>query len=114
MVFQESYPDDNKYSTVHTNTDAVAYGLEFANGFNFFDNPQGTINRKTVNGNMFAFTGTWQSRATDILNENNIKVNIQSVFNYYQSTKGGILHVDIEKKTSEAIIMKSVVYVMQD
>lgn len=114
MVFQESYPDDNKYSTDHTNPDAVAYGLEFANGFNFFGNPQGTINRKTVNGNMFAFTGTWQSRATEILNENNLKVNIQSVFNYYPSTNGGYLHVELEKKTSEAINMNSVVYVIQD
>jgi hypothetical protein len=114
LSFQQSNPSAQKYYTDHTNPDAVEYGIEFQNGFNFFGNPQGTVNRKTVNGSMFAFTGTWQSRATDILNENNLKVNIQSVFNYYQSTNGGFLHVEIEKKTSEAIDMKSVVYVIQD
>ena len=114
MSFQQAYPSDPKYFTDHTNPDAVAYGVKFQNGYNFFGNPQGTVNRKTVGGNMFAFTGTWQSRTSDILNANNLKVNIQSVFNYYQSTNGGYLHVELEKKTSEAIEMNTVVYVIQD
>jgi len=112
--FQIAYPNSTKYYTDHTNAEGVKYGEEFKDGFGFYGNPQGTVNRKKGSGEMFALYGVWQSRATDILNENNLKVNIQSVFNYYESTNGGFLHVELEKKTSEAIDMNTVVYVIQD
>ena len=114
LSFQKAYPENPKYYTDHTNADGVEYGKEFENGFNFFGNPQGTINRKEDGGNMFAFTGTWQSRADDILAANELRVNIQSVFNFYPISNGGYLHVEIEKKTTEAIDMNTVVYVLQD
>jgi len=113
-IFQKHYPNDTEYYTDHTNTDGTTYGEKFKQGYNFFGNPQGTVNRKTINGELFAFTGTWQSRTTDILNANDLKVNIQSAFNYYQETNGGFLHVEIEKKTSDAIEMNVVVYVIED
>jgi hypothetical protein len=113
MSFQQADPASS-YNTDHTNPDGYAYGIEFENGFNFIGNPQGTVNRKTVGGKMFDFSGTWQSRASDIINTNDLKVNIQSQFNYYPSTNGGFLHVELEKLTSDEITINTVVYVIQD
>lgn len=114
LSFQSSNPNASSYYTDHTNPDAVAYGLEFQNGFNFIGNPQGTVNRKTVDDKMFDFSGTWQSRTSDILNTNELKVNVQSEFNYYSSTNGGFLHVELEKLTNDETVINTVVYVIQD
>tara|TARA_B100000508_G_scaffold141092_1_gene146481 strand:+ start:158851 stop:159786 length:936 start_codon:yes stop_codon:yes gene_type:complete len=113
LSFQQ--PQTNgTYPTDHTNPDAIEYGETFQNGFNFIGNPQGTVNRKTVDGKMFDFYGTWQSRATDIMTTNDLKFNIQSAFNFYESTNGGYLHVEVEKVTNEEISVNTVVYVLQD
>ncbi|MEX1192521.1 MAG: Omp28-related outer membrane protein [Brumimicrobium sp.] len=112
--FQSSNPEATSYYTDHTNPDSDAYGEEFQNGYNFIGNPQGTVNRKTIDEKMFDFSGTWQSRASDILNANDLKVNLQSAFNYYPSTNGGYLHVEAVKLTDEEITMNAVVYVIQD
>lgn len=114
LNYQKAYPNNAKYYTDHTNPDGIEYGETFKSGFNFLGNPQGTINRKTVGGEMFTITGTWQSRTDDILNANDLKVNLQSVFNYYSGANGGYLHVEVEKKTSDAIEMNTVVYVIKD
>ncbi len=114
LSFQSPYTSGNKYTTDHTNPDGIAYGETFENGFNFIGNPQGTVNRKIVDDKMFDFSGTWQSRAEAIMTENDLKVNLQSVFNYYPSTKGGYLHVEAEKMTSENLELNTVVYVIQD
>lgn len=113
LSFQEAQPSGS-FSTDHTNPDAIAYGETFENGFNFIGNPQGTVNRRVVDGKMFDFYGTWQSRATDIINTNDLKFNLQSEFNFYESTNGGFLHVEAEKITSEEIEVNTVVYVIQD
>jgi hypothetical protein len=34
---------------------------------------------------------------TNVLADNNLKINIQSALNYYASTKGAFLHVEVEK-----------------
>lgn len=114
LSFQKAYPNNDKYYTDHTNADAVEYGERFADGYNFWGNPQGTVNRATVNGDLFAFTGTWQSRTSSILDENILHVNIQSVFNYYEETNGGYLHAEFEKTTNDALNLNAVVYVIQD
>lgn len=114
LGFQAPHTSGSEFTTDHTNPDGIAYGIEFENGYNFLGNPQGTVNRKTVGGKMFDFFGTWQSRTDAILSANDLKVNIQSEFNYFQSTNGGFLHVEAEKLTTEAIEMKTVVYVIQD
>lgn len=113
LSFQET-ESSGSYATDHTNPDAIDYGETFQNGFNFIGNPQGTVNRKTVDGKMFDFYGTWQSRASDIINTNDLKFNLQSVFNYYESTNGGYLHVEVEKLTPDEIAVNTVVYVIQD
>jgi hypothetical protein len=114
LSFQQSNPSNSKYYTDHTCPDGIAYGEEFEAGFGFFGNPQGTVNRREGSGEMFSLTGTWQSRTEDILNANDLKVNIQSVFNYYPNSNGGYLHVEVEKKTTDPIEMNTVVLVVQD
>ncbi|WP_107040207.1 Omp28-related outer membrane protein [Brumimicrobium mesophilum] len=114
LSFQAANPNNPKFFTDHTNPDGIAYGDEFKNGFGFFGNPQGTVNRKEGNGQMFSLFGVWQSRTDDILNANELKFDIQSVFNYYTAANGGYLHVEVEKKTTEAIQLNTVVYVIED
>lgn len=112
--FQSSDPESDYFYTDHTNPDGVAYGKTFENGFNFLGNPQGTINRQILDGKMFDFSGTWATRTANILNENDLKINLQSVFNYYPSTSGGYLHVEIEKLDADPLPVNVVVYVVQD
>lgn len=114
MGFQVSFPENDKYFKDFTNPDGIAYGKEFEDGFNFLGNPSGTVNRKTVDGKLFDNKGTWQSRTDAILGTNDLKVNIQSVFNYFESTGGGYLHTEFEKKTNDPVEMNAVVYVIED
>lgn len=114
MSFQQFNPNGNSFYTDHSNPDGILYGKEFENGFNFSGNPSGNVNRKEVDSKVFDLSGTWQSRASDILSDNNLKVNIQSAFNYFTPTNGGFLHVEFEKLTPDEIPMKAVVYVIQD
>ncbi len=114
MGYQQADPTAPKYYTDHTNPDGYAYGKRFESGFGFYGNPQGNVNRSKGNGDMFTAYGVWQSRADALLSANNLKVNIQSVFNYYSDANGGYLHVEVEKKTSEALELNTVVYVIQD
>lgn len=112
--FQMPNQYGNEYATDHTNKEGLSYGAEFKDGFNFLGNPQGMVNRKEVGGKVFDFLGTWESRATSILNENNLRINLQAVYNYFEETNGGYLHVEAEKKTNENENYRLVVYVIQD
>jgi hypothetical protein len=112
--FQVANPEDDKFFTDHTNPDAIAYGEAFQTGFNFFGNPQGTVNRKVVEGKMFDFSGSWQTRVSNLLGIQDAPVYLQSTFNYFEATNGGFLHVEVTKNTSEALNLNTVVYVIQD
>lgn len=102
-----------KFTRNFTNDDGLAYGKEFESGFNFLGNPSGTVNRRVVDNKMFDAYGTWETRTLNIMSDNNLKVNIQSVFNYYSETNGGYLHVEVEKKSNDPIQMNTVVYVIE-
>lgn len=112
--FQNYNPNADKFYTNHTNEEGLGYGEHFQNGFNFFGNPQGTVNRKTVDDKLFDFSGTWSTRASNVLNTSGVNVKIQSVFNYFPETQGGYLHVELEKNTDEAAKINTVVYVVKD
>lgn len=114
LSFQQFNPNGSSFYTNHANAEGILYGKEFESGFNFTGNPSGNVNRKFVDGKMFDLYGTWQTRVSDILSSSDLKVNLQSVFNFYPSTNGGFLHVEIEKLTSEEIPLKVVSYVIQD
>jgi hypothetical protein len=106
--FQSFDPTASSFYTDHTNPEGRQYGVEFQNGFNFFANPQGTVSRKIVDNKMFDLSGTWQSRTATILADTDLKVNLQSDVNFYTSTNGGFLHVEVEKLTSDPITMNAV------
>ena len=110
----QSAETSGSYSTDHTNPDVLEYGITFQNGFNFLGNPQGTVNRKTVDGKMFDFSGSWETRTSNILNENNLRYNLQSDFNFFESTNGGYLHVEAEKLVEQNANINMVVYVIRD
>ena len=112
--FQQFSPNDDKFFTNHTNPDGLEYGKYFQNGYNFFGNPQGTVNRKQVDNKMFDFSGTWSTRVSNLLANTDIKVRLQSVFNYFETTKGGYLHVELEKNTNISTPINIVVYVVMN
>ncbi len=87
----------NEYCTEFFNTESIIYGAEFQTGFGFFGNPQGNINRISFSSStMFQFSTEWDTRVTEVLNANDLKVNIQAQTNYYTETNGFYLHVETE------------------
>lgn len=112
--FQTFNVSADKYYTNHTNAVGLAYGLAFQDGYNFFGNPQGTVNRAIVSNKMFDVQTTWSTRVADMLSENNLTFNLQSVFNYFSETNGGYLHIEIEKVTNAPVEANLVVYVVKN
>lgn len=112
--FQQFYPDNDMFFTNHTSPEGLTYGDYFRNGYNFYGNPQGTVNRKTVDDKLFDVQGTWSSRTSSELSSSPAPVKMQAVFNYFASTGGGYLHVEVEKNTNEAIPINTMVYVIKN
>ena len=103
------------YPTDFTNTQGLEIGTYFGtNDGGFIGNPRGTVNRYN-NGYIFQSPAQWSSMMNDQLAQNVLKVNIQSALNYYPSTKGAFLHVEVEKLdqnlTNELGV---VVYLLED
>jgi hypothetical protein len=86
------------YPTDFTNSDGIAIAQYFgANDGGFIGNPRGTVSRINNGGVIFQSPGAWTGMVANALAQNVLKVNIQSALNYYPSTKGAFLHVEIEK-----------------
>jgi len=86
------------YPTDFTNPDGIAVAQYFGeNDGGFIGNPRGTVSRINNGGVIFQSPGAWTGMVSNALNQNLLKVNIQSALNYYPSTKGAFLHVEIEK-----------------
>ncbi|MFM7472600.1 MAG: Omp28-related outer membrane protein, partial [Crocinitomicaceae bacterium] len=103
------------YPTDFTNAQGLEIGTYFGtNDGGFIGNPRGTVNRFN-NGYIFQSPAQWSSMMNDQLTQNSLKVNIQSALNYYPSTKGAFLHVEVEKLdqnlTNELGV---VVYLLED
>ena len=85
------------YPTDFTNPQGLEIGTYFGtNDGGFIGNPRGSINRFD-NGYIFQSPAQWSSMTNDQITQNDLKVNIQSDLNYFPSTKGAFLHVEIEK-----------------
>lgn len=86
------------YPTDFTNPDGIAIAQYFgANDGGFIGNPRGTVSRINNSGAIFQSPGAWTGMVSNALAQNVLKVNIQTALNYYNSTKGAFLHVEIEK-----------------
>lgn len=111
---QPSNPND-KYCTALYCDESIEYGTAFASGFGFFANPMGNVNRITPDGeSMFDLYGNWSTRVNNVLAENDLKVNIQSVSNYYAGANGFYLHTEIEFLEDLAGNYNTVVYLLED
>ncbi|MEN9699246.1 MAG: hypothetical protein RLZZ301_444 [Bacteroidota bacterium] len=105
---------DAEYTVNFTNPDGLAIGTWFGtHDPGFVGNPRGPISRVTNGGVIFQSPAQWSSLTSSLLAENALKVNMQSALNYYPSTKGAFLHVEVEKLdqsiTNELAIVASIV-----
>lgn len=97
--------------------EGVEYGTFFNGaGYGFTGNPSGNTNRKSFGGSqLFYFWTEWDANTQAILNENDLKVNIQAQSNYYTETNGLFLHTEIEfLEDLNAGNYSTVVYVIED
>lgn len=89
---------DSEYPLDFTNPDGLAIGSWFGlNDGGFIGNPRGPISRVSNGGVIFQSPGQWSSMTSTLLTENNLRVNMQSALNYFPTTKGAFLHVEIDK-----------------
>lgn len=91
-------PND-EFCTILYVPEGLEYGATFQNGYGFFGNPSGTINRVSFDGdanNMFLGYPEWTGRVNEVLTANDLKLNIQAQSNYYTETNGLYLHVETE------------------
>ncbi len=111
--FQIVSPPD--YPMDFTNPEGVEIGIYFGeNDGGFGGNPRGTVNRVS-NGDIFQSPAQWSSMVNDQLTANNLKVNLQSELNYYESTKGAFLHVELDPIDAAVTENLSIaVYLLED
>lgn len=111
--FQETEP--GLFSADFTNPQGLGYGIFFNDGFGFIGNPRGPINRSIFGSEqMFTSPTSWSSNATNMINENNLKVNIQAKVNYFSPTRGLFLHVEVDAIADLPASARCVVYFIQN
>ncbi len=103
--------------TVFSNDFTNPQGLEISKLITdggFVGNPSGTVNRTAHGGQIFQNYTSWDNYTTSILSENNLKVNLQALTNYFPSTRGVFLHTEVELKSSISDELYQVVYLIED
>ena len=80
----------------------------------FVGNPSGTINRTSHGGQIFQNYTTWDNYSSSIITENILKVNLQSIINYFPTTRGVFLHTEVDVKTAILDDLYQVVYLIED
>ncbi len=105
---------DAEYPNDLTNPIVINYGQTFENGYNFVGNPQGTVSRKEFGGVLFQQPGNWSNATSQILNENELKTNIQAKINYYPTTRGLFLHAEIDTLNLASTDIAVVVYLIEN
>lgn len=110
---EEELPD---YPTILYNNFAFEIGIHFGSkpGTGFVGNPNGTVNRQLNGTDNTSAPATWSSKTTVELNKP-LRVNIQSRANYFASTRGSFLHVEVDKVDNNLTNpLAIVVYVCED
>ena len=80
----------------------------------FVGNPSGTVSRTSHGGQIFQNYTTWENYTSTILTENNLKMNLSAITNYFPSTRGLFLHTEIDLKTAITEDLYQVVYLIED
>ncbi len=115
--FQTFNASASSFYTDHTNPIALAYGVYFQTGFGFIGNPGVLVNKELFGGatsNMFGPAAETGNRVQQLIQENDLRYNLQSTFRYFPETAGGYLHVEVEKIHADNPEVDLVVYVVQD
>jgi hypothetical protein len=111
--FQE---ENSTYPFILYNDLAFEIGIHFGSkpGTGFLGNPNGTVNRQLNGTDNTSAPPTWNSKTTVELNKP-IRINIQSHTNYFASTRGSFLHVEVDKVDNTlSNDLAIVVYVCED
>jgi hypothetical protein len=111
-AFQET--DAVNFTRDFTCIEGKTYGVDFGTGYGFTGNPRGTVNRINPTNNMFTNTSAWQSRVTSLLTGNILTANIQAKADYFPSTRGVFLHLELDPILSMPSNPKIVVCCIED
>lgn len=101
--YQRSYtPDDDgypKYKRNFTNDAGLAYATSITG---IPGNPYGMVNRTAASGSssLWISNGQWQQNTQNILQENNLRADLQMAVNYYPQNAALFVHVESEAKTA--------------
>jgi hypothetical protein len=109
--FQET---NTIFTTDFTCPEGLEYGTFFNIGYGFSGNPRGTINRVNLANDMFKNATNWQNAVTSQLTANTLTVNLQASADYFPTTRGVYLHVQIDPILTLPTNSKLVIYCIED
>ncbi len=87
------------YTYDFTNPVSLQIGGHFGSipGSGFFGNPSGNISRVPNGSGSISFgAGGWTNATNSLISANDLKVNIQSVLNYFPTTNGAYIHIEVD------------------
>lgn len=101
------------FSNDFTNPQGLEISKEITDG-GFIGNPSGTVSRKSFGNQIFQNYSGWSNYTAGILTENALKINLQAGTNYFPTTRGLILHTEIDVKVPVTSDLYQVVYLIED
>lgn len=114
-VFQTTSAPDYTYD--FTNAVGLQIGIYFGEipGSGFDGNPKGNISRAPDVSNKISIpAGSWTAATDNIISTNDLKVNIQAIVNYFPSTSGAFIHIELDPLQTVANDLRLVVAYMED
>lgn len=114
-VFQTTSAPDYLYN--FTNAVGLQIGIYFGAipGSGFDGNPKGNISRAPDGTNKISLpAGEWTDATNNIISTNDLKVNVQSVVNYFPSTSGAFIHIEVAPLQTVANDLRLVVAFLED
>ncbi len=113
--FQETTSPTYEYD--FTNPVGLQIGGYFGNlaGNGFFGNPRGNVSRVPNSSNVITVVASgWRNVVNNIVSTNDLKVNIQSKVNFYPSTNGAFIHIEVDPLETVSNELRLVVAFMED
>ncbi len=105
------------YSYDFTTPVGLEIGKFFGNlpGNNFTANPSGNVSRIIgTTANISTGKDDWEGKVSLLIGANALKVNLQSVVNYFDQTHGAYIHIEVDKLAPVANELRLVVALYQD
>ena len=103
------------YNTNFTNENGLEVAVDLADlDADFFSNPAANTNRVRFNDHMFHPKTDWAAQTSTILTNNVLKVNLQAASNYFDESRGFILHTEVDLLVPSTADLYQVVYLIED